>query len=104
MAAPTSLLQNATPELADLRHMYKVLEYVRHTADAGIVMRPIPFNRAILAEYSDSSWANAEEYKSQFGFLIILTTRKALDTGDYGSILDKKSARSKRTVRSTLAA
>ena len=104
LAAPSSILQKGSPTLTDLRQLYKVLEYARETSTAGITMNPVPFNKAMTVDFSDSSWANLEDLKTQMGFLVILTTFAALTTGAYGSILEAKSFRSKRMLRSTLAA
>ena len=104
IAAGASLYQKGSPTLEDLRGLYKLVAYAQSTKDAGIVLNPVPWCQMIIVDITDSSWANAEELKSQMGFLVVATTYKALSTGAYGSLLEFKSFRSKRCLRSTLAA
>ena len=107
LAAASSLSQKSEPTLSDLRSMYKILDYQyfqRSAAEARSTFSPAPFNKGTVVDYSDSSWANAETYKSQMGFIVFLTTFAALTIGAFGSIMSYKSFRSKRVVRSTLAA
>ena len=60
---------------------------------------------AKIVVYSDSSWANAHEMKSQAGFCVFIAGEN-VDTvaGDSASLLDWRSHRIKRQCRSTLAA
>ena len=53
--------------------------------------------------YGDCSWANAQDYKSQEGLLVCLTTPGALQDPTDAVIIDWKSTRTPRVVRSTLA-
>ena len=53
--------------------------------------------------YGDCSWANAQDYKSQEGLLVCLTTPGALQGPTDAVMLDWKSPRTPRVVRSTLA-
>ena len=60
---------------------------------------------AKIVVYSDSSWANAHEMKSQAGFCVFIAGEN-VDTlaGDAASLLDWRSHRIKRQCGSTLAA
>jgi len=106
ISASVSLLQDGHPTIHQLQRLYKVLEYVRETPDAGIVLRGIPLNPhdTVVVSYGDSSWANAPDHKSQLGLVVALSSRAALKGAAPASIIDWRSCRSKRQVRSTLAA
>ena len=60
---------------------------------------------AKIVVYTDSSWANAQDMKSQAGFCVF-RAGEFVDTldGDAASLLDWRSHRIKRQCRSTLAA
>ena len=90
LAAGTSLTQRGSPEIGHLREMYRLLEYALATKDHGIVFNFVPFDDAIYVGYGDSSWANAEGFKSQLGSLVIFTTTAALKGSATGSIHDHK--------------
>ena len=104
ISAATSLLQTSSPELSDLQGMYGQIKYLRDTAHSGIRLQPVPLDRAIIVGYGDSSWANAPGFRSQGGLMVILTHADAMHQECDGSILDWKSSRSRRVLRSTLAA
>ena len=60
--------------------------------------------QAKFIAFSDSSWANAAELKSQAGLLVFLAG-SGVDSleGDFASLLDWRSHRIRRQCRSTLA-
>eukprot|EP00971_Amphidinium_carterae_P245681 4879021-Amphidinium_carterae.1 len=104
LAAATSLLQSSSPTWGDLRQLYEQIEYARSTSRAGIYFRPVPLENLMIAAYSDSSFANAEGKKSQAGLCLVLVARDATKETCIGSLIDWKSHRSRRVVRSTLSA
>jgi hypothetical protein len=104
VAAPTSLLQKSSPTLEDLREIYKVVEYLVNTSEVGIVFVAVSFDTGIYVGFGDSSWANAEDLKSQTGTLLVFVDRKALSGTSVGSLHDYKTVRTRRVVRSTLSA
>ena len=104
LAAGTSLLMRGSPEVTHLREMYRLIEYAHETAEAGYVFSPIDLTKCIFVGYGDSSWANADGFKSQLGSLVVLTEESAFRTPTAGSIPDHRSSRSRHVVRSTLAA
>ena len=67
---------------------------------------PIDLATANLVAYTDASWANNEDLRSQAGFLVFLTGPDVLSVeGDFASLLDWRSHRiQRRRCRSTLAA
>ncbi|CAK0896632.1 unnamed protein product, partial [Prorocentrum cordatum] len=68
-----SLLQSEDPQISDLKEMYTTIEHLKNTPEVGITMMPLQlFNDSgdidvITVAYGDSSWANAQQMKSQTG-------------------------------------
>eukprot|EP00439_Symbiodinium_sp_Y106_P009755 s1063_g1.t1 len=106
IAADTSLLQKPPNQLtiADLAEVNGVLRYVRATSDAYYKLIPIDFDDMLLIAYGDSAWANAPGGKSQGGLLVAATSKKVLQVPQRASLLEWKSYRHQRVLRSTLAA
>eukprot|EP00435_Cladocopium_sp_Y103_P062262 s404_g23.t2 len=85
--------------------MYEAVDHLRKTSGKGFTMNPAAINDSTLViTYADSSWANAENYASQHGCLILLADAKATDVATPACLVDWKSSRSGRVCRSTLAA
>ena len=76
------------------------MSYAKATDDVGLLIRPIPLDSETVVSYGDSSWANAQNYKSQEGIAIVLTTREALEGLDRCVLLDWKTTRTPRVVLS----
>ena len=90
---------------ADLAAMYEAIDHLRKTSDKGFTMNPTAIDDStIVITYADSSWANAENFASQHGCLIMLTDARATDVATHACLIDWKSSRSGRVCRSTLAA
>ena len=106
ISADVSLLQKPPSELKveDLLEVNSVLRYVRATNSAYYKMVPIDFKDLILIAYGDSGWANAPGGKSQGGLVIAATHRSALTKPQAASLMEWKSFRHQRVLRSTLAA
>ena len=106
IAADVSLLQKGLEDLTsdDLNEINKVIKYVKATADSGICIRPVDPMDLILIAYGDSGFGNAPNNKSQGGLVIVATTSDALRTSTPCSVLEWKSYRHQRMLRSTLAA
>ena len=70
-AAYTSLLQHKQLCVTDLRGLYSTMNYLRTTAAYGITIQAIRLNvdELLVVGYGDCGWANADEHKSQLGFL-----------------------------------
>ena len=103
ICAATSLIQNGAPMIEDLSAVYDCIDYLRDTADCGITVKPLELDQLIVVGYGDSSWGNAEGLRTQTGILVIAAERRALLGESPGNILDWKSNRTARVVRSTLA-
>eukprot|EP00435_Cladocopium_sp_Y103_P005736 s3811_g1.t2 len=105
--ASTSSLCNRGSETrtSDLHKLHEALKYAKESEESGIVFADIPVNRAsCIVTYTDSSWANAANYSSQFGVVVTLCPPQVTESICTGHILDWKSGRSPRVCRSTLAA
>ena len=70
----------------------------------GIVIRPLPLDDLMVVSSDDSSWANAPGLKSQKGLLVTVTSTAAREGRADASPVVWKSHRSKRMLRSALAA
>ena len=105
VAADTSLIQKAHDELTygDLQEANTILKYCKATADTCVTIRPVSLDAMILVAYGDSAFANAPGGKSQGGFLITATTAECAKCSAEASLLDWKSYRHQRVLRSTLA-
>ena len=104
--ASTVSLSNAGNDVTygNLQGLYEALQFVKDSADSGIVLRPIPIDvSTTVVAYSDASWANAPGSASQHGQLLLLAAN-VTETTWFRSVVDWKSGRSKRVCRSTLAA
>ena len=106
IAADTSLLQKSLDTLTyqDLQEANTVLKYVKATADAYLTIKPIDIEQLIFVAFGDSAFANAPGGKSQGGYVLTATTEKALTSKADASLLDWKSYRHQKVLRSTLAA
>ena len=89
----------------DLNNLYEAVAHLKKTGNEGIVFPKVAINEATcIAVYSDSSWANAENFTSQHGALVLLTSQNVTQVPSPGILIDWKSGRSGRVCRSTLAA
>ena len=92
--------------LSDLKALYGLMDHFLRTSQDGLVFKGIPLNKdTLLVTYGDCSWCNAQDYKSQEGLLTCLTAKEALspDGPADAGMVDWKSTRTPRVVRSTLA-
>jgi hypothetical protein len=105
LCAPTSLShKGADTDVHDLKVLYECLDFTKKTPDSGIVYPAVPLNRAsTLIAYSDASWSNASNFKSQFGALVMICPAQVSEKTSYGFLVDWKSGRTQRVCRSTLA-
>jgi len=104
LSAPTSLAQRGQFNNDELGAVYQLMQYARDTADAYILIVPIPLLAMCCLGFGDSSFANARDLKTQVGFLVFMTSLSVLTQLTPGSLMDWKSTRTPRAVRSTLAA
>ena len=89
----------------ELKSLYDTLSYLKSSTDDGIVFPAVPLNRSsVIVGMSDSSWANAANFTSQYGTITMICPPQVKDATAYGMLVDWKSGRSTRVCRSTLAA
>ena len=106
LSADTSLLQKPPKELTvgDLKEVNKALKYVRATANAYFKVNPLDLEDLVFIAYGDAGWANAPGNKSQGGLVVLATSKHCLERPCQASLLEWKSYRHQRILRSTLAA
>jgi hypothetical protein len=106
VASTVSLMNHGSDTTYDhLGTLYKALEFLKLTADMGIIIHPVPLNPGTtIVAFSDSSWANAQGSASQHGQVLLLAPPNVTESKAVGALIDWKSGRSKRVCRSTLAA
>jgi len=89
----------------DLAAMYDAVNHLHQTFDKGFTMNPTAIDESTLVVAdADSSWANAENFASQHGCLVLLADARATEVATPACLIDWKSSRSARVCRSTLAA
>ena len=88
LAAGTSLIQgsNLTPQ--NLSAAYKLIDYAKETSHDGIRIRAFDLSKRLFVGYGDSSWANADNLRTQIGTLIVITTKDAFGGSAPASIMD----------------
>ncbi|CAE7733615.1 GIP [Symbiodinium sp. CCMP2592] len=106
VAADVSLIQRAVSDLtvSDLLEINAVLRYIRATNDSGYKVTSIPLEELVFVAYADSGFGNAPNNRSQGGLLVVATDKQVLSESRPDSILEWKSFRHQRVLRSTLAA
>ena len=103
LAGGTSLVQKGEMTVSELHQANELLKYAVATADCGVRIRPVPLDDMVVVGFGDSSFANADELKTQIAHVIVVTNRACLTGEAGGSIMSWSSNRTKRIVRSTLA-
>ena len=105
LAAGTSLAMSGSPTVTNLLEVNKLLQEAIRSQDWKLKFVPIPLEQARIIAFSDASWANTEELKSQAGYLVFVTGPEVFTpTGDAASLVEWKSHKIRRRCRSTLAA
>ena len=106
IAADTSLIQKPPKDLkvSNLKEVAAVLRYVKATKESYIKIVPIPLDELMFVAFGDSGFANAPSNKSQEGFVVAATDKRAKQETRPASLLEWKSYRHQRVLRSTLAA
>lgn len=104
-AACVSLSNKGTETtVEDLKRLYKLMGYFKATEDSCITLKPIDINQdTLVVSYGDCSWANAQNMKSQEGIVVVVTSKECLEGKSRCVLLDWKTTRTPRVVRSTIA-
>jgi hypothetical protein len=107
LAAACSLMQQRVTKscVQDLIDVNKVVSTVCNFAAFEVRILPIPKDEVEIVAWSDASFANASEHKSQGGYLVCATER-SLRLGSWGRISPWRwrSFKQDRQVASTLGA
>ena len=99
VAAGVSLANKGTETTIEkLKNLYKLMAYLKATDESGIVLE-----ETLILSYGDCSWANARGLKSQEGIVVVLTIPSSLDGHGQCMMVDWKTTRTPRVVRSTIA-
>eukprot|EP00435_Cladocopium_sp_Y103_P075952 s11_g70.t1 len=107
LAASCSLLQQRVvkSKVKDLLELNRVVSMARDHAAVEIHIKPIAPKELEICAWSDASFANAEDWKSQGGYMICATTRDLrLDNWAPISPWRWRSFKQERQVASTLGA
>ena len=105
LAAGTSLAMGGQPTVQNLLEINRLLRDALKSKDWCLKFRQIPLESARVIGFSDASWANADDLKSQAGYLIFLTGPNVFTLeGDVANLVEWRSHRIRRKCRSTLAA
>ena len=105
IAAATSLCQGPEPCVETYLKVQSLLKEVKSSPEAGLLFVPLPLESMLTLVFADSSWANAENHKSQAAYICYLAEPAALTAdGGYGSVVDWQSHRLKRSCQSTIYA
>ncbi len=102
-SATTSLSQRDDPKLSDLAAMYETIEHARASSADGFCISSLDLKKLCTVAYGDSSFANAPGCKTQQGHVTTLTETTCTTRETRASIVDWRSGRAHRVVRSTLA-
>lgn len=100
ICADVNLSTQVTERKWERRHVTElnsVIRYVKRTSKRGLMQRRLDMESLKIKVFSDSSFANAEEKRSQLGFVVLLC-----DDSGRANVLHYASYKSKRVVRSTM--
>ena len=105
LAAATSLAMSGKPTVAHLQEVNRLLKDAKSSQEWQLTFAPVPLNSARVVAYTDASWANHEDLRSQAGYLVFVTGQNVFSVeGDFASLVEWRSHRIQRRCRSTLAA
>lgn len=79
--------------------MGKIIEWCKKTSNVGLNFKTLDPSTVRLMVFTDSSFANLPDVKSQIGFVVVAT-----DDSDNYNILHYGSSRCRRVARSVMAA
>ncbi len=99
ICSSAQLLATNTPTSSDKKKLNNLIDYCRSTSQQGLNFIKLDLESCRLALFTDSSFANGSNFKSQLGFIILL-----VDKFNNCNILHYGSNRCKRVTRSVMAA
>ena len=69
--------------------MYEAVNHLHQSSDKGFTMNPTAINETTMViAYADSSWANAENFASQHGCLILLADPRVTEVSTPACLID----------------
>ena len=96
---------SASPTYADLSYANKLLRQAQRDCALPLIIHAIPLDKLTFGAFTDAAWAVRPDGSSQGGFLVYAAHSDLLDGAEAQmSIIDWKSWKLKRKVRSSLAA
>ena len=106
LAAGASLNQGGSrPTVTHLIEVNKLLKEAMKSENFKLTFVPINLAVARIVAFSDASWANAEDLRSQAGYMVYVTGPDVFSpAGDRANLVEWRSHRIRRRCRSTLAA
>ena len=91
-------------QLAGTREAHKLIRFCRRHAHVPIRVSPIPLDDLTFVGFGDCGWGVRRDGSSQGGSLIIAADKRILDGFEATTtMVDWKSCKCKRVVRSSLA-
>lgn len=91
--------QISKPTSDTYKRIESCVERCKTTHEIGLKFKRLNVNELRLALFTDASFANTDNFKSQIGFVIVLT-----DDSNTGNIIHYGSSRCRRVTRSVMAA
>ena len=107
LSARVSLSASATsnPTYGDLQTANKLIRQAQRFKEIPLVIQNIPMDRLTMGTFTDAAWAVRPDGSSQGGYLLFFADKDLIDGKEAKlSIMDWKSWKLKRKVRSSLAA
>lgn len=99
LCSPSQLLATNSPTPEQKKDLNKLVCYCKETSDTGLNFVRLDLTSVRIAMFTDSSFANADNYKSQLGFVLLL-----VDDSNNCNLIHYGSTRCKRVTRSVMAA
>jgi hypothetical protein len=100
LCAPLQLLAGKirNPKSEDFAQLRKIVRRIEETSQEGLNFRPLNVHSLQIGVFSDAAFANADNYGSQLGWIIVL-----MDDDKNANIVHYSSAKCHRVTRSVLA-
>lgn len=99
VCAPVQLIAPGRdlPTTTKFKTFYKVIKNLNNTADMGLIFVPLGLKTSRLVFFTDASFENDRDFKSQFGFVLCMA-----DSPDNSNVIHFISSRCRRVTRSVL--
>lgn len=100
LCAAVQLLASSVDKTAPqkFKEIRKFVEWCHTSATVGTTFFPVKLEKARFSLFTDASFANADRFKSQMGFVLVI------GDGENSNIIHYGSSRCRRVTRSVMAA